>query len=90
MLHADAAQRWSQHRVDSQIVKVFLGFGERGACNREEVILDNPKLAQELAVKLARVFGRTSFYEIDFLVTRTIPRQSWIGDTHYVGVGIKE
>lgn len=71
-------------------MKVFVEFGERRAGNRQEVVMPTAKLAQELAVKLARVFGRTSFYEIDFLVTRTIPRQSWIGDTHYVGVGIKK
>lgn len=73
-------------------MKVFIEFGERGAGNRQEVVLPTAKLAQELAMKLAIVFGRPAerIGEFDFLVDSTKSREGWIGDTHYVGVGIVE
>ncbi len=71
-------------------MKVFIEFGERGKCNTQTVVTEDRKLAQEIAIKLARVFGRDNFNESDFYVTQTIPRHSWIGHTHYVGVGIQE
>lgn len=72
--------------------KVFIEFGERGAGNRQEVVLPTAILAQELATKLAIVFGRPTecIGEFDFLVDSTKPREGWIGDTHYVSVGIVE
>lgn len=73
-------------------MKVFIEFGERGAGNRQEVILSDAKLAQEMASKLAIVFGRdvSNICAFDFLVSRTKPREGWIGLTHYVSVGIVE
>ena len=73
-------------------MKVFVEFGERGAGNRQEVVMPTAKLAQEVAQKLAIVFGRPieRIAPSDFLVDRTKPREGWIGDTHYVSVGIVE
>ena len=73
-------------------MKVFVEFGERGAGNRQEVVMPTAKLAQEVARKLSIVFGRPERPDraLDFLVDRTKPREGWIGDTHYVSVGIVE
>ena len=68
-------------------MKAVLEFGVRGGYHTDNVILPNAKLAQQIALNIARSYGGPDTLTLsDFRVGVKCSRASWSSSTHFVSV----